>query len=178
MRRLRFLSIISGVLAAGCGGDDECGPGDAPATGLVAGNADVSLTYGNLTSGANNDCPDPMAPEGVISLTIEGTQADSASLIVFCLSRPDLLQSMDLPLGTSGLRIIDFNGMKDDCTFAFESSRPVTGTVHATGLCDNGEDPAGWALGINGNISLRRTCTTATDTIAVTLSGTVAVTAK
>lgn len=178
MWRLLFLSSISGgFLATGCG-DDECGPGSAPAVGLIASSADVTLTYGNLSSGANNDCPDPDLPIGeIVSVTIEGTQQDGASIITFCLPRPDKLQTQDLPLGT-GLRIIDFNGEKDDCTYAFEGSRPVTGTVHSIGLCDNAKNPAGWALGIDGNISLRRTCPTTTDTIAVSLRGTVAVTAK
>lgn len=180
MWRLLFLSSISsGILATGCNGDDDCGPGSAPAFGLNASSADVTLTYGNLTSGANNDCPDPDIPIGeIVSVTIEGTQQDdTTSLVTFCLPRPDKLQDGTLPLGT-GLRIIDFNGAKDGCTYAFEGSRPVTGDVRASGLCDNAENPAGWALEIDGNISLRRTCPTTTDTIAVTLSGTVAVTAK
>jgi hypothetical protein len=176
MRRLLFLSSISGLVATGCG-DDSCGPGDAPKTGLLASSADVTLTYGNLTAGANNDCPDPDAPAGVVSLTIGGTQTDGTAIVTFCLPRPDQLAQMDLQLGT-GLRIIDFNGEKDGCMFTIEGTRPVTGTVHATGLCDNGKDSAGFALGIDGNISLRRNCPTMTDTIAVTLEGKVAVAAQ
>jgi hypothetical protein len=179
MWRLLFLSSISGgLLATGCNGDDECGPGSAPASGLTASSADVSLVYGGLSSGANNDCPDPDIPIGeIVSVTIEGSQQDTGSLVVFCLPRPDKLANETLQLGT-GLRIIDFNGEKDGCTYAFEASRPVTGTVSSSGICDNAEDPAGWALTIDGNISLRRTCPAATDTIAVSLTGTVAVTAK
>ncbi len=175
MWRLLFLSSISALISTGC--SDDCGPGDAPAFGLLASSADVTLDYGNLQSGANNDCPDPDAPSGVVSLTISGTQMDSPSIITFCVPRPDLLQTMDQPIG-SGFRIIDFNGEKDGCTFTYESSRPATGNAHAVGMCDNGESSAGWALAISGNISLRRTCPTMTDTIALTLDGNVAVTAQ
>ncbi|HEY5947246.1 MAG TPA: hypothetical protein VIV40_17200 [Kofleriaceae bacterium] len=175
MQRLLFLSSISGLFASGC--SDDCGPGSAPKTGLLASSADVTLNYGNLTSSANNDCRDPTAPAGVISLTIDGTQTDAAQLITFCIPRPDQLMAMDQPLGT-GLKIIDFNGEKDGCMYSLEPTRPVTGTVHVTGMCDNGTNSAGYALGIDGNISLRRVCTTTTDTIAVTLQGLVAVAQK
>jgi hypothetical protein len=177
MWRLLFLSSISGVLASGCG--DDCGPGDAPAFGLVASSADVTLTYGNFTSGVNNDCPDPMAPEGVISLTLEGTQKDAATtqLIVMCMPRPDLLATMDQPINT-GLRIIDVNGEANGCTFKYDSSRVATGMVHSRGLCDNGTNDNGYAIGITGNVSLRRTCGTTIDSVAVELSGMVAVKQK
>lgn len=173
MQRLLFLSSISGLLLSACG-DDECGPGGAPDVGLVASSADVTLTYGNLTSGANNDCPDPAAPAGVISLTLGGTQMGTTSLVTFCVPRPDLLAD-GVSLGAE-FRIIDFNGEADGCTFAFATGSVPTGTARATGLCDNGTNAAGYALTVDGNILLRRTCQTNTDMVAVALSGTVAVT--
>jgi hypothetical protein len=118
-----------------------------------------------------------MAPSGVISLTVDGTQTDAAAIITLCIPRPDLLAKADQPLG-SAVKIIDWNGDKDGCTFALEPSRVVTGNAHAVGMCDNGKSDAGWALGLSGNISLRRTCATTTDTIAVELDGLVAVKAK
>ena len=128
--------------------------------------------------GANNDCRDPMAPDGVISLTIDGTQTDAAQIITLCIPRPDLLMVGDpMPIGT-GIRIIDLLGEKDGCTYAFESTRPVTGTVAAIGMCDNGTNDAGYALNFDGNISLRRMCPTMSDTIAVGISGKVAVAQK
>jgi hypothetical protein len=174
MQRLLFHSSISLVLAtaAGCG-DDSCGPGDAPDTGLVASSSVVTLTYGNLTSGANNDCPDPMAPSGVVSLSIGGTQMGTSSLITFCIPRPDQLTA-GVPIG-SGFRIIDFNGEADGCTFALATGSVATGTASAKGLCDNGTHEAGYALTVNGNLVLRRTCPTMTDMVPVALSGTVAV---
>ena len=36
----------------------------------------LTLTYGNLASGRNNDCSASGAPAGVIRLTIHGTQPD------------------------------------------------------------------------------------------------------
>lgn len=174
MQRLLFLSSISGLLAAGCG-DDECGPGGAPQNGLVASSAEVTLTYGNFTSGANNDCPEVDMSTGIISLTITGTQTGTAATnyATFCIPRPDKLAD-GVPIG-SGLRIVDLNGEADGCTYSFVGGSVPTGTARATGLCDNGKDPAGYALVVDGNIVLRRTCPTATDMIAVTLSGTVAV---
>lgn len=174
MRRLLFLSSISGLFAAGCG-DDECGPGSAPDVGLVASSADVELKYGNFTSGANNDCPEVDISTGIVSLTITGTQsnATTTNYMTFCVPRPDQLAA-GVPLG-SGLRIVDFNGEADGCTYTFAGGSVPTGTARATGLCDNGKDPAGYALTVDGNVLLRRTCPTATDMIAVSLSGTVAV---
>lgn len=175
MWRLLFLSTISGLLTTGC--SDDCGPGGAPKIGLVVSSSEVSLTYGNLTSGANNDCRDPMAPDGVISLTIDGTQMDGTSIITLCMPRPDLVAKGEQPLGT-GLRIIDLNGEKDGCTYTFEASRPVTGTVSVSGMCDNGTNAAGYALTIDGNISLNRQCVTTSDTIAVGITGHIAVAQK
>ena len=84
MSRSRFLSATSLVVAAlaqgGCG-DDSCGPGGASDVGLVAGSDMVTLTYGHLTAGANNDCPAADAPAGVVSLTISGTQTDGTGLV-------------------------------------------------------------------------------------------------
>lgn len=174
MWRLLFLSSISGLVATGCG--DDCGPGDAPAFGLLASSADVTLNYGNFTSGANNDCRDSTVPD-IISLTLEGTQQDSTSIIVLCIPRPDQLAVMDQPIG-SGLRIIDVNGELEGCTYKYDSTRVATGMVHAKGLCDNGTNDAGYALGITGNMSLVRTCGATVDTVAVELSGLVAVKQK
>lgn len=171
MQRLLFLSSIS-LLASGCG-DDDCGPGGAPDVGLVASAVGVNLAYGNMTSGANNDCPDPAAPSGVVSLTIGGTQMGTSSLVTFCIPRPDLLAE-GVQIG-GGFRIIDFNGEADGCTFALATGSVPAGTATASGICDNGTNQAGYALTVDGNIVLRRTCPTMTDMVPVALSGTVAV---
>jgi hypothetical protein len=163
--------------AGGCG--DDCGPGDAPAAGLVASNETVSLTYGDLTGLLGNDCPDPAAPEGVISLSVEGRLTTGTGLITFCIPRPDLLMEGGRTLGTAlssaDVRIIDLGGMADNCTFSFNSAQAPTGTAQATGVCANGDSPEGFALSIDGALSLRRTCGATMDTVSVTLRGRVAV---
>lgn len=190
--RSRFLSSTSlGIVAAlaatplgllaGCG-DDACGPGDAPAVGLTAASADVTLTYGNLSSLAGNDCPAADAPAGVVSLSIEGTQDGGPGLITLCVPRPDLLVEGNRTLGTSlsmaDVRIFDLSGEADGCTFALDSSRPPTGTAVGLGVCGNGADPAGFALELDGALSLRRTCGATLDSVAVTLTGRVAVSSR
>ena len=164
---------------AGCS-DDTCGPGDAPAAGLVAESDMVTLSYGNLSGLLGNDCPDPAAPEGVISLSIEGRQTgDPAGLITFCIPRPDLLMQGERSLGTitstADVRIVDLQGSANGCALSLDASRPPTGGARATGVCDNGDSPDGFALSLEGGVSLRRTCGATVDTVLVTLRGRVAV---
>ena len=90
------------------------------------------------------------------------------------IGRPDLLAEQEQAFG-SGVRIIDLEGEVDGCTLEYDSSRPVLGGASATGLCDNGGGEVGYALTVDGNLSLRRTCTTMTDTIAVSFDGTAAI---
>ena len=148
---------------------------------LTASNADVTLTFGNLSSLSGNDCPDPSAPSGVISLSIEGAQVGGTGLITFCIPRPDLLED-GRALGSTGsmgqIRVIDFSGMANGCTFALDSSMPPTGTGKGTGVCKNGTDAAGFALELTGTVNLRRTCSATIDSVALTLSGKVAVTSR
>jgi hypothetical protein len=170
-------ALAAAPLAAGCG--DDCGPGGAPASGIVASSDMVTLTYGDLSGLLGNDCPDPAAPEGVISLSVEGHQSGGTGRLTFCIPRPDLLLEGDRALGTAtsnaDVRIIDVSGMANNCTFTFDSSRLPTGAAQATGVCANGDSPDGFALSIDAAISLRRTCGTVIDTVAVTLRGRVAV---
>ena len=178
MHRLLFLSSISLAAVAALGGcsDDACGPGDAPATGLIVGDQDQKLTFGNLTSSANNDCPDSSAPSGVISLTVNGSQTDGQGLLTLCIPRPDQLPgSVQLGGATSGVRIIDMHGTFNNCNYSIEQTRPVSGTVLGHGVCNNGTNGAGYSLVFDGHLSLKRECPTATDTIAVNISGEVAV---
>lgn len=179
--RSLFLCSTS-VATLGACSDDACGPGDAPAVGLVAGSSEVTLTFGNMTSRAGNDCPDPTAPTGVVAVSIEGSQSDGTGLITLCVPRPDLLMDAGQTLGTTvssaDIRIIDLHGSAGACTYALDSSRPPTGTGIGTGVCGNGVDKAGFALELDGAISLRRTCGATIDTVAVKLTGRVAVPAE
>lgn len=147
---------------------------------LVASSVDVTLTYGGLTALAGNDCPGVDPPAGVVSLSVEGRQTDGTGLITFCIPRPDLLESGQRTLGTSlsmaDVRIFDLTGSDaNNCTYKFDSTRPPTGFAGALGVCGNGTDGAGFGIDFDGAVSLRRTCGPTIDTIAVTLTGLVAV---
>jgi hypothetical protein len=185
MSRLRFhsaisLAVVAAVpLAAGCGGGDSCGPGNASASGLTASGDAVTLTYGQLSSGLNNDCPVSSAPSGVVSVTISGTQTDGSGAIGLCVSRPDLLAGRSQALGPdaagSEIRVVDLRGASGACTFTVDRSKPITGSATSTGMCGNGSDPAGFALTLDGALALTRTCGTAVDSVQITLRGTTAV---
>jgi hypothetical protein len=184
MSRLRFLSSTSLVLAAGAQvagcSDDSCGPGGAPDTGLVATGDAVALTYGHLTSGLNNDCPAGDAPPGVISLTIQGMQTDGTGLVTLCVPRPDRLarqpQALGLDVASAEVRLVDISGTANACNLSIDRTQPVTGSATSSGLCGNGSDAAGFALVLDGTVSLKRTCGATTDSLQVALHGRVAVT--
>lgn len=178
MLRSLFLSSISLFAHTGC--SDDCGPGDAEAFSLLASDATTALEWGNLTSSPNNDCPDPVAPAGVVSLTLSGSQKDGPGLITLCISRPDLLAAGEVPLSTSGtgVRIVDLSAQSMGCQYMLESLRPVLGTAASTGICNNGTHKDGYALTVNGNLSMSRTCETSTTTVALSFNGTVAVKAQ
>lgn len=173
------LIAASSAVAAGCGGgDDSCGPGGAPDTGLMATSSAVTLNYGMLTGGPNNDCPASDAPPGVISMTIEGTQQGGQGRITLCIGRPDLLGKQALSLGfdaAAPVRVIDLVGSDPSCTFTVDRTLPLAGTAQTSGLCGNGADPAGFALVVDATLSLTRTCGTTVDTAGVMLHGRVAV---
>lgn len=183
--RSRSLSRTSGAVLAlalgGCG-DDTCGTGGAPSSGLVASSADVTLRFGGLSALPGNDCPVPDAPEGVVSLSIEGTQSGGTGRITLCIPRPDRLPEGMRTIGTAtsnaDIRIIDLNGAVDNCTFTINTAQLPVGEGVATGLCANGTDPAGFALELDGALSLTRTCGTTVDAVNVTLTGRVAVTKR
>jgi len=171
-------AVAPASLLAGCG-DDDCGPAGAPISGLTASSVDGTLSYGNLTWLLGNDCPAPDAPEGVVSMSIEGTQTSGTGRFTICIPRPDLLDASPRTLGTitstADVRIVDLGGDDDGCSYVFDATRPPTGTVVALGVCGDGLDPAGFALDFDGAVSLRRTCNGTEETVAVTLTGRVAV---
>jgi hypothetical protein len=178
----RFVLALACALAAGCAGcgDDECGPMGAEPSALLASSADVALTYGGLTALAGNDCPGVDPPAGVVSLSVEGRQTDGTGLITFCIPRPDVFNGVRAPLGTSlsmaDVRIFDLTGSDaNGCTYALDSTRPPTGFASGLGLCNNGTDSAGFGVDFDGAVSLRRTCGSTIDSVAVTLTGLVSV---
>lgn len=188
MQHSRFLSSTSALLlacaalaaCAGCDGDDECGPG-AAGDAIVVSEADTTLTYGGLTSLTGRDCQVPDAPEGVIALSITGTQLEEGSTgrLTLCIPRPDLLAEGGRTFGTAlsmaDIRIIDVKGMSNGCSYMFDSSRVPTGTGGASGVCKNGTDSAGFALDVDAKFSLKRTCGAVMDVVGVSMVGTVEV---
>jgi len=184
MSRLRFhsatsLLLLAPLVACGGGDGDSCGPGGAPASGLVATVSGTPLTFGQLTSGLNNDCPASNPPAGVVSMTIFGTQTGGSGAIALCVSRPDLLADGSQALGPdaagSEVRIIDLTGDVSACSYSVDRAKPITGTVTSKGMCNNGNDPSGFALTLSGTLSLTRTCGSTVDSVQVTLSGTAAI---
>jgi hypothetical protein len=176
------IAVAIAAVLAGCGDGETCGPGTASKTGLTATGDNVALTWGTLTSGLNNDCPDSAAPAGVVSVTVFGFQSGGAGSITLCVSRPDLLADGSQTLGhdsaTAQVRIVDLNGDADICTYTIDRTKPVTGTATASGLCDNASDPAGFAITLDATLTFTRTCDTTTDSVEVMLRGTNAVTTQ
>jgi hypothetical protein len=177
MWRLLFLSTTSLALAVAACSDDggSCGPKSAPEFGLVATNgSDVALTYGGLSSSPNHDCPDPNAPMGVEALTVTGPLSGGTGFINFCIPRPDLLATTPGRLGFE-VKLVDLSSTLNSCQLTLNSAAVPSGTVTADGMCDNGQNKAGYALTVTGNAVLSRDCGGTIDMVPVALSGTVAV---
>lgn len=174
--RLSWLAL--GLLAlAGCPSDPECGTGGAPAAGLVVEGTDVSLEFGSLEYGQNNDCPIDGTPEGVVSVTVAGRQVGGTGLITFCIPRPDTINSGedliadDPTLETPEVRVVDVLGEAAGCSFSFDDTVEPTGTARTEGLCDAGANLEGFAFVIEGDLQLTRTCGANIDTVTVSISG-------
>lgn len=173
-------ACILGVgLGAGCGsGAETCGPAGAPES-VAASGGGLTLTYGQFTGRPNNDCPASGAPTGLVSLTITGMQTDAGGggFATLCVGRPDQLASQSLGLGfdAAAVHVVDFSATTSGCTFKIDRSQTPTGTASASGLCDSGMNPAGFALELDAALTLTRTCGATVDTVPVTLRGRVAV---
>lgn len=178
---MKILLLAMLALAAGCPADDSCGPGDAPGDGLTVSGGAVSLRYHQMTASPNNDCPDPAAPAGVVSLSLTAIQVSGADALVLCIPRPDMLES-DLPVvastatHTAAIEIQDVNASDAGCTLTDSAAMAPTGTGHAEGICMDGTDPAGFALLISGQVSVDRDCSGTIDTLRLDLAGTISVT--
>ena len=166
-------TVLLLALAAGCPADDTCGPGDAPGDGMLLSGSGVEVRYHQAIGAVNNDCPDPAAPEGVISLTISMTQVSGADQITLCVGRPDRLTET-LTLGTD-VEVVDVGGESGGCILSRNTTTPASGTVRADGICENGTDPAGFALEIQGQVSVDRDCSGSVDTLRLDLVGLISV---
>lgn len=187
--RLPASGFLFPVLAAlaGCPGDDAvCGFGDAPVDGIVVAAGGDRFEYGGFQAGQNNDCPAQSPPAGVVSVTVFGGQVDpaGAAFVTLCLPRPDLIEggvayelTPDLQPVPDGdrVQVIDVDAdHADDCAWSINGV--PSGTASFEGLCDGGADPAGFALTLDGSITLREDCpATPPVDVEVTLTGTVRV---
>ena len=208
-RRSRATLRVALLLAAlaACGDDDGgegdgadagpdasgevCGPGDAPADGIivdVGGDPQAGAVFGQLRSSANNDCPPPESG-GPTSITIQGSQTDPADPVPFltlCLPRPQLIGSEPLPLVDDAVldedtrvQLIDLLAAPaDGCSLDIDGDRAPAGQVTFTGFCDDGVDEAGYALSFAATVPLLRTCGgDPAEPVEAELSGEVAVSA-
>jgi hypothetical protein len=173
---MKFATLL--ILMSGCSSnDDNCGPDTAAETGikLVGATPGDNIAFGPLKAGLNNDCPDPTAPTGVISVTIDGAQLGGAAPITFCVPRPDLLSKGPLSVG-SDFQIVDVSTNEiAGCRYSLLRSTPPTGTASAIGLCKSNICP-GFSLVLDVQVSLTKKCGTAPDQIVrLPLSGTTTV---
>jgi hypothetical protein len=186
-----WLAALLALSAAGCsdGGDEVCGPGDAPADGLTAAIPGATVTYGDVTSSPNNDCPPDEG--GPTSITIEATQTGLAPgerfSMVLCLPRPDEIDAGALGAATVALdddrlvQLIDVSArLADDCQLRRDGAMLPGGTITFAGYCDAGDAAEGYALTFDGTAAGRRICPDGMDgfteePVTIVLSGTVAV---
>jgi hypothetical protein len=180
-------AALAGAVVAGpgCGGN-SCGAMGAPTYGLTASGSGaqgttIALTFGALQSSANNDCPAPNAPHGVVSLTIEATEMGSGSgNFQLCIPRPDELETQPQALGATGGSDAQFQGLfaaDATCSYMLDTTMTPSGTIKAEHECNDGTNKAGFALEIDGTLPVIQTCTSlgTTTSVSVTLAGTTAV---
>jgi hypothetical protein len=178
------LGLGGAAVLAGCSDDDSCGPGMAAADGLTLTVGSETVTYGSFTAGANNDCRLSTAPDGVISVTVEGAQVGGTFPFVLCLPRPDLLGADPFPLAPSRptpiesdrVMLVDASAsLAGGCTIAKDVTQMPSGTARFLGYCDGGTNRAGYAIELDGTVPLIRTCGATMENVSGTIAGTVAV---
>jgi len=193
MQRSRYLSFTSLLLLAGCPSDDApvCGPPDDVGDAITVAADGMTFRYAGFTAGANNDCPAPSPPSGLISVTVFSQQIDPAGtgLITLCLPRPDLLEGdaagVEVPLDPDNhpaeaddrAHVIDVAAdLGNGCRWSIDSTQAPSGTARFTGLCGDAEDPAGFGLALTGTVALIERCTGVPDrALTATLDGSAAV---
>jgi len=193
MQRSLCLLCTSALAASACGDDAPpvCGVPDDIGDGITVTAEGTTYRFASFTAGANNDCPAPSPPAGLISVTVFSQQVEPAGtgLITLCLPRPDLLEgdaagvevALDPdnhPAGAADrAHVIDVSAeLANDCRLALDGTGSPDGTAHFTGLCGGGEDEAGFGLALAGTVALVERCTGMPDRpLSATLGGSVAV---
>ena len=178
----RFATLATLATTGGCGGDDQCGPDDAPAQGLSIAIGDQTLTFGDATSSPNNDCSIDGAPT---SLTIDIFQISptptTRRALTLCIPRPDRLLDGRVVLTeddvTTGIQLIDLFADESGCLLSFNRGEGVSASGQFNGVCDDGASPEGYSLELSGSIPVTRNCQGNEESLSVQLSGRFAVTA-
>jgi hypothetical protein len=124
----------------------------------------------------------------VVSLTVYGPQATpaGAAFVSLCLPRPDLVRAGDtLPLDPHNqpaldadrVHVVDVQAeLADGCRWTLDGAAAPTGTATFAGYCGQGIEPEGWALALDGQVTVVETCPGGLErTLQVTLSGRAAV---
>lgn len=169
----RFLLAISALVAlSGCP-RPTCGPGTTPSGEIDVAVAGATLVFSQFAASPNNDCPDPTAPSGVVSLTITSS-APSGAFFTICTGRPDLLDH-GLTFGTNAI-VVDISEAAGSCTYTLAGGA-ASGTLDAVGSCANGTDHAGFAMTVDASAMLAQSCGGTPTQVSATITGTVAVTA-
>jgi hypothetical protein len=192
MLRSRCLSLTSVLVLAACGDDapEVCGPSDDAGDGITVSAESQVFRFASFTAGANNDCPAPSPPAGLISVTIFSQQVEPAGtgLITLCLPRPDLVEgvAVEVPLDPDNhpaeeddrAHVIDVAAdLGNGCRWTADPATPPDGTATFTGVCGGGEDERGFELALAGTVTLIERCTGMPDrTLEATLAGSVVVT--
>ena len=157
------LALLAALALAGCGGGDEtCGPASSTTDEVDLAPAEGEpVVFGEFHSSANNDCTAPGG--GPTSLTIQGTQVDPADptrFLVLCLPSPDLIGDQPVSIADDSLvQLIDLVAIAaDGCRVELDRDRAPSGAVSFGGYCDDGSDPAGYALSFDVQVPVLRTC--------------------
>jgi hypothetical protein len=177
------LAIAAAVVLPGCPTDNTCGPDEAAADGLVLSGSGIDVRYHMVVAGQNNDCPDPsVSTADVVSLTVQGLQVGGTiGAITLCIPRPDLLADPMPIINTvptdhgASAEVVDVGAETGGCTLSRSQTVEPAGTLYAEGLCDQGADPAGFALVVAGQVSVDRDCGGTIDTLRLDLAGTISV---
>jgi len=167
MRSLVWAGLVCATGLSGCGSSKTCGASPAAQEGLGVGVPEESgpqeWTVNSMTAHRNDQCA------GSDNLTI-----DAPGIVTFCVPDAGKLEA-GVDLGTA--TVLAFNDPFKICSMTLDPARPPTGRLTASGLCDDGTDPAGFALVVEANVPVIRKCGAGQRTayVAATLSGIVVV---
>lgn len=158
---VRAAMLVMAPCLMACGGEGECGPGDAPPS-VSASVAGESIAFGGFTSSPNNDCTPP--GRSPTSITLDGRQTAPATQnplhITFCLPRPDLLGQDPIALdNTELIEVVDvFAELSNGCLAVLDRAMPASGTIQFQGYCGGGVDPVGYSIVFDARVPATAMC--------------------